>query len=175
MRNHVSLFILLAAVSACAARTSTSTLAKPVPRYYSCGDLELVRMGDQLMATEATADSPMLPTGLGFRDDAGDHFVSFPTSPTDVQAIEYLMPHDSHADAIERIYDTSRGTSRVDWQMTRQRNCKAEGGYTDAFTRWVGGDSYDKVATDLSLAGTDEAKDLVHEALVRANKRFYRR
>jgi hypothetical protein len=172
MRNQALLIMALAAISACAARPARST-AHPVPTRYSCGELELLRDGDKLVATEVQTDGPITPTGLGFMDEAGDHFVSFPTSPTEIVAVEYVIPHDHRADAIERIYDTSRGISRIDWKMTQQRSCKVRGGYTDAFTRWVGGDSYDKVASDLALGDDGDARDLVHEALVRANRRYY--
>lgn len=176
MRNSsIPLLTLLAAVSACAARPGRATVPATTQVRYACGELELVRSGDRLYASEAAADGPMIPNALGFRDDAGDHFVSFPTSPTEVEAIEYVLPHDRHADATEKTYDTSRGNARVDWRQTAERRCKVEGGYTDAFTRWAGGDSYDQVASDLALGDRDEAKDLVHEGLVRANKRFYRR
>lgn len=173
MRNQLILIAVLAAVSACAARPASSTFQSKLNRY-TCVETELIREGDKLTISEAMADGPMTTTNLGFTDDAGAHYVSFPTSPTDVMAVEYVIPHDHRADAIQRVYDTSRGTSRVDWKLTRQRGCRVDGGYTDAFTRWAAGDSYDQVASDLALDDGSEARELVHKALRRANRRYYR-
>lgn len=144
------------------------------PARYTCeGDVELIRNGERLLASEAAADGPMVPKPLGWRDGAGDHFVTFPSSTADVEVVEYVVPADHRSDAIERTYDASRGIARVDWRMTRQRSCRAEGGYTDAITRFVGGSSYTEIKTQLSLQSESEARNLIHAALIKANKRFY--
>ncbi len=146
----------------------------PTPVRYACDDLELVHTGDKLYAGEAAADAPTIPSQRGWRDGAGDHYVTFPSSTTDLEVVEYIVPGDRFRDAVERVYDTSRGTSRVDWRMKRQRMCRAEGGYTDAFTRFVSGASFGDIKSQMSLESESDASTLVHEALRQANKRYYR-
>lgn len=114
-----------------------------------------------------------MPTMLGWRDDHGDHFVSFPDAVTDVDAVEYVLPHDPRADAVEKTYDTSKGQSTADWRMTGRRVCRAEGGYSDAFARWMNGSSLDDIRTELSLSDRATARRFVHQALVDYNRRYY--
>lgn len=171
MRKLLLVLVVLGS-SACAGRSTTAARPTVAP-HYACGDLDLVRSGEKLVASEDGVDRPAAATSLGFRDDAGEHFVAFPTAPTDFEAVEYIVPSDPHADAIERVYDTSKGTSRVDWRMTRQRTCRSQGGYTDVLMRWMSGSSLAQVASELSLQGSSEARGLIHEALMRANRRYY--
>jgi len=120
------------------------------------------------------AAGPLAPTTLSYRDDAGDHFVSLPTAVTDVEAIEYVLPHDPRADAVEKLYDTSKGRATADWRLTRRRVCRVEGGYSDAFTRWTNGSSLDDITTQLSLSDRDTARAYVHHALRDYNRRYQR-
>ena len=171
MRNIVLLVLLGITASACATRAPKSTLA--TTGRYACGDLQIVRDGEQLTASTTPAEGPLEPTTLSWRDDQGDHFVSFPSAVTDVEAIEYVLPHDPRADAVEKLYDTSKGRSTADWRLTRRRVCRVDGGYTDAFTRWMNGSSLDDITTQLALGDRSKARDLVHRALVDYNRRYY--
>jgi len=170
MRNLARLFLSVLIASGCATRAPRITT---LSGRYACGDLEVVREGERLTAREVTLDGPLVPTTLGWRDDHGDHFVSFPTAVTDVDAVEYVLPHDPRADAVEKSYDTSKGRSTADWRVTRRRVCRAEGGYSDAFARWMNGSSLDDITTELSLSDRDTARKLVHQALVDYNRRYY--
>lgn len=173
MRNSALLVLVLVitGASACAARTPMRTAT---PARYSCeGDVELIRNGEKLLASEAAADGPMAAKQLAWRDGAGDHFVTFPSSTADVEVVEYVVPADQHIDAVERTYDASKGIARVDWRMTRQRTCRAEGGYSDAISRFAGGASYTDIKTQLSLQSESEARELIHDALLRATRRYY--
>lgn len=111
---------------------------------------------------------------LAFQDDAGDHFVAIPDSPTSMKAVEYVMPHDARADAIQRVYDTSGGQSRADWRMVDENVCIARGGYTDAFGRFAGGSSMDDIARDFGLSSRVEARKLIQRGLKAVQKRYHR-
>jgi hypothetical protein len=169
MRTIVLLVVV--GLSACASRAPKSTLA--LTGRYACGDLQIERAGERLTAMTVTAEGPLEPTTLSWRDEHGDHFVRFPTAVTDVEAIEYVLPHDPRADAVEKLYDTSKGRSASDWRLTRRRVCRADGGYTDAFARWSNGSSLDDITSQLSLADRAAARALVHRALVDYNRRYY--
>jgi len=156
--------VLLLAASACASSAPQSTL----PVRYACGSTAVVRTGAKLVVD---ADMPN-PAQLGWSDDDGDHFVTWPAVTTDVEAIEYVMPHDARKDAVERRYDARPGYSVSDWRLLDKRVCRAEGGYTDALARWMNGDSLDKVARDLSLDDRRHARRLVHKALATLQKQY---
>src|SRR5688572_30122081 len=98
MRNIALLVVIGLGASACATQAPRSTLG--LSGRYACGDLEIVRDGERLTPSETKAAGPLPPTTLSWRDDQGDHFVSFPTAVTDVEAVEYVLPHDPHADAV---------------------------------------------------------------------------
>ncbi len=170
MREIVSLLLLVAA-SACATRAPKSTLG--LHGRYGCGDLQIVRTGEQISSSRTDVEGPQA-TALSWRDDSGDHFVTFPVAVTDVETIEYVLPHDPRADATEKVYDTSKGRSTADWRLTRRRVCRAEGGYSDAFVRWMNGSSLEDISSQLALADRNEARHLVHRALVDYNRRYYR-
>lgn len=171
MRNVVLLVLIGVTVSACATRAPKSTFA--LTGRYACGDLQIVRTGERLTASATPAEGPLEPTTLSWRDDQGDHFVRLPSAVTDVEAIEYVVPHDPRADAVEKLYDTSKGRSTADWRLTRRRVCRADGGYTDAFTRWMNGSSLDDITSQLALGDRGKARALVHRALVDYNRRYY--
>ena len=172
MRNIGLLLLIGLGASACASRAPKSTLA--LNGTYACGDLQIVRDGERLTPNLTAPDGPLPPTLMSWRDDQGDHFVSFPRAVTDVEAVEYVLPHDPRADGIEKVYDTSKGRSTADWRVTRRRVCRADGGYSDAFSRWVDGSSLDDITVQLSLSDRDTARKLVHRALSDYNRRYYR-
>ena len=159
MRNL--LFLLVAGASACAARPSHPTLA--TGSSYACGNAPIVRIGDSIGSTR-----------LGWHDDQGDHFVSWPVSPVDVEAVEITIPGDPRQDAVRAVYDTSKGTARSDWRLVQRQVCTAKGGYSDVLARYLRGESLDQLAHELSLDNRDEAKDAVHTAMLALQKRYYR-
>jgi hypothetical protein len=121
----------------------------------------------------AGAAAPGSASQLGWRDDAGDHFVNWPHSPTEVEAVEFVAPSDPRADAMMKTYDTSKGMSTTDWRMTKTEVCRAEGGYNDALTRWMDGSSIDEVAVSLAT-DKEQARSLVNHALTALQKRYLR-
>ena len=131
--------LLVAVLAACASHT-----AHPIiPNQYACGDLAIVRDARGIAATGAAA-----ATRLGWSDDDGDHYVSWPVSPIAVEAVELVVPTDPRQDAVRRVYDTSKGSSRVDWRLVARQICTAHGGYSEALARYVHGDSLDRVGRD---------------------------
>ncbi len=166
MRQLLLITLLVAGATACAGRASRTTLA---PMSYSCGGDHQVHHESGRVVTASNAK-----LSSAWQDDEGRHFVAWPTATTTMETVEYVIPSDAHADAIERIYDTSQGTSRVDWRVLKQTACTADGGYTDALSRFAKGKSFDQVAQELSLTNKGEARDLVHQALLSLQKRYYK-
>ena len=172
-------FILLAIVFASACATNPQRTTTPVR--YACGDTFVLRTGERLTVDARTAaasagpvDTQRLgPAQLGWSDDDGDHFVTWPHATTDVEAVEYVVPHDERKDAVEKRYDASAGYSSSDWRLLDKRVCRAQGGYTDALARWMNGDSLDKVARDLDLSGRGDARQLVRKALAQLQKQYF--
>jgi hypothetical protein len=159
------LLVVVAGAAACAGRAPVPTTLAATT--YSCGDREIRHASDQVR----TAESAL---GIGWRDGEGRHYVAWPTSATSREAREYVIPADSKMDAVERVYDTSRGTSRVDWRMIQQSTCTANGGYSDALARFASGKSFDQVARELGMTDKTEARELVHQALLSVQKRYYK-
>jgi hypothetical protein len=163
MRNF--LLVLLVGATACAARAPRSTFNAT----YTCGNASLTRDGGVVRSTgELRATSR-----LSWQDDAGDHYVTWPLSPTDRQATEYIIPADPKADAVERVYDTSRGSSTADWRLLTRQACTVDGGYNDALARYMRGESIDDLARDLSM-NRDQARGLVQHALMSLQHRYWR-
>jgi hypothetical protein len=164
MRLGIGL-LFVAGAAACASgrppRTTPSTT-------YSCGD------GRQIQHARDRVTSADTQLAVGWNDDEGRHFVSWPMSSTRTEAVEYVIPADGRMDAIERIYDTSKGPSRVDWRVVKQSFCTANGGYTDALARFATGKTLDQVAQELELTDKREARELVHNALISIQKRYYK-
>lgn len=157
--------LLVFVVGACAARP-----ARPTSRTeYTCGDSSIVRDRDVVR----NGSSNQVMSRLSWQDDAGDHYVSWPLSPTDKEATEYVVPNDPKADASERVYDTSRGSSTADWKLVTRQACTAHGGYNDALARWMKGESIDDVARDLAM-DRDEARGMVRRALSSLQTRYWR-
>lgn len=164
MRHLLLVSMLVASAAACAGRAPITTLNTSVT--YSCGSRQIEHLADRV---RAGGDAQL---SVGWHDQEGRHFVAWPTQLTTVEAVEYVIPSDARADAIERRYDTSRGKSRVDWRLVSQSACTANGGYNDALARFAGGKSLDEVARDLDLADKAEARRLVRTAIVTLQKRI---
>ncbi|MCX5743342.1 MAG: hypothetical protein NT062_12690 [Proteobacteria bacterium] len=164
MSKHVLLLAVLS--TACAARSiyvlSTS------PTSYACSHATVVYAGATLETSTGHS------TELGWHDEEGAHFVAGPISPTDIDAVEYVIPADPHQDAIQRVYDTSKGATRADWQLVARESCVAHGGYTDALTRFMKGDTLDQVASALTNSDHEQARHLVRTALATLQKQYYR-
>jgi hypothetical protein len=167
------LFLLALTAAACGARTAQRTL----PVEYACADAALVTHGKTIEVREPTASASggaSSSATLGWRDGSGDHFVNWPQSPVDVATVEYVVPQDPRRDATEQVYDTSTGSSRADWRLVRRQVCMARGGYSDALIRYLQGESLTDLAHDFSLADRDEARDLVHSAMITLQKHYFR-
>jgi hypothetical protein len=160
-----ALLLFAAATSACAARPPRSTLTTR----YDCGDLDLVRRGETL----AVARGGAAPAYLGWRDRDGDHFVAWPVSPLGVEAVDVVVPDDPRQDAVRRVYDASKGASSADWRLVARQVCPARGGYSEVLARYLGGDSLDHLAADLTRGDRDEARAIVHRAMVSLERRYY--
>jgi hypothetical protein len=160
--------LLVVGVAGCAA----SQPRLMVPIEYSCDASRIVRDGGSLRVA-AASDTAIRAPNLGWRDDAGDHFVSWPLAPTDVEAVEFVVPSDPRQDATERVYDASAGMSRADWRLVHHDVCVAHGGYTDALTRFARGDTLEQLARDLANGDRTEALDLVHHAMMNVQRRYY--
>jgi hypothetical protein len=155
-----------------AAGCAASQVRPIVPIEYSCDGNHIVRDGASLRVA-AAADPAVRAPSLGWRDDAGDHFVSWPLAPTDVEAVEFVVPSDPRQDATERVYDASAGMSRADWRLVHHDVCVARGGYTDALTRFARGDTLDLLARDLANGDREQALDLIHHAMMDVQRRYY--
>ncbi|MBV8757018.1 MAG: hypothetical protein JO257_07080 [Deltaproteobacteria bacterium] len=160
MRNL--LVLVLVTASACAARAPRSTFTAE----YSCGSSEMVRDGGAVRAGSSESR-------LAYSDDAGDHYISWPLSPTDRSATEFIIPSNPREDAIQRTYDATRGPSTADWRLVHKQTCTARGGYNDALARWMAGETIDTIAGELAI-GRDEAKQVVREALMSAQTRYWK-
>jgi len=168
MRN----LVIVLSLAACGSRAPQTTL----PREYSCGQLALVPHGDRLEIREASASidgSGAQSARLVSRDASGDHYVVGPLSPIDVSAVEFVVPTDSRHDAVRHVYDTSSGTARADWRLTRDEVCTLRGGDTDVLTRYTKGASFEQLSHDLALGGRDEAREIVHRALLSLQRRYF--
>jgi hypothetical protein len=166
MRNTV----LLLSVAACAAQPVHPTTT---PVAYACDNSVQLAHDGKRLDIKSAADAGAPDVQLGWVDDAGDHYVDWPLGVTTASSVEYVIPHDQHADAIERHYDTRQGASRADWRLVSQSTCAVHGGYTDALTRFAAGASMDEIKTELSLADKEEARTLVHDAMIKLTRRYY--
>ena len=160
MRNM--LLLVLVTASACAARPPRSTFTAE----YSCGSSEIVRDGGAVRTGASE-------TRLAYSDDAGDHYVNVPLAPTERSTTEFVIPANRKEDAIQREYDTTRGPSTADWRLVHKRTCTVHGGYNDALTRWMSGETIETIAQELSI-DRDEAKQEIRQALMTAQTRYWR-
>lgn len=166
MRNLLVFFSF--AASACAARPPQTT----TPVRYACGDAELTQTGEKLVVAWSDP-SRATDVKLGWVDDAGRHYLAWPLSTTQVSTVEYVVPNDRHADATTRVYDTRMGTSSADWRLLSKDVCSARGGYNEALALFAGGHSMEDVAAKFGLKDSHEARALVHDAMISAQRRYY--
>ena len=152
MRKY--LLLLVVGASACAARAAHPTLA--ARSTYTCGG--------RALALDAAR--------VGWHDEAGDHFVAWPVSPTDVEAVEVVVPGDPREDAVRSVYDTSKGSSRADWKLLTREVCPAKAGYSDVVARYLRGESLDQLASELAL-DREDAKAAVRTGMLALEKRYY--
>lgn len=170
MREQLLLVLLVSGAAACAGRTSAPTTLNngTMTSTYACDSHIVKREAGKVFAG---SDSRL---AMAFQDGDGDHFVAFPESPIATRAIEYVMTNDQRADAIERVYDTTRGSSRADWRVVDEKVCVVKGGYTDAFSRFASGSTMDDIANALGLEDRIEARKLIKEGMRTAQVRFHR-
>jgi hypothetical protein len=172
MRNLL-LFVFSVGAVACTARAPQTTF----PREYVCGEGgAFVPHGDRVEIREQsawTAGGASASAKLGWRDDSGAHYVVGPQSPVDVSALEYIVPSDGEGDATRRTYDTSNGTSRADWRLVSNEVCTARGSDSDVLARYAKGETLDELTHNLSLADRDEAREIVHRAMIKLQKRYF--
>jgi hypothetical protein len=161
MRN---ILLVLVGASACAARSQVPTI--PVANQFTCGDMSFERVGSTLQLGNGTSK-------FGWADSEGDHYVNWPVSQTDVSTVEFTIPRDGHSDAIQHVWDTSRGTSRTEWRLLASEVCQSKGSYSYVLARWMNGASLDDLSRELAVDHT-AARELVHDALLTAQKRYFR-
>ena len=152
MRKY--LLLLVVGASACAARASHPTLATRTT--YTCAGRPLALDGAR----------------VGWHDEAGDHYVAWPVSPTDIEAVEVVVPSDPRQDAVRMVYDTSKGSSRADWKLLEREMCTVKAGYSDVVARYLRGESIDQLATELAL-DREDAKAAVRTGMLALEKRYY--
>jgi hypothetical protein len=111
---------------------------------------------------------------LGWTDDEGRHYVNWPMAVTDAESTEYVIPSDRRADAVVRRYDTRQGTSKQDWRLLQSSTCTARGGYTDALARFASGATMADIQKALSLTDKSQARALVHDAMIKLQRRYFR-
>jgi hypothetical protein len=161
------LLVLLVGASACAARSSQQPT---IPVHYACGDTTVTRNGIE-MRSSATPDEI---SRLSWRDDRGEHFVTWPLSPTDRAATEFIVPADPRQDAVQKTYDTTFGSSTTDWRPVDTKVCTARGGYNDVLARYMRGESIDDLTRDVGLSSRDETRAVLRKALVTLQKKYWR-
>jgi len=159
------LLVILVGASACAARSSQPTM----PIHYACDGTAVTRDGVEMRS----AASPGEVSRLSWRDDKGEHFVTWPLSPTDRAATEYIVPNDPRQDAIQQTYDTTFGSSTADWRLTDKTVCTARGGYNDVLARYMRGESIDDLTRDVGLTSRDETRAVLRKALVSLQKKYW--
>ena len=157
--------ILLALVTAaCTPRPKAPT----TPTEYVCEGYSLMRDGSEVKASDGN-----LVGKLSWRDDAGEHFVAWPATPTDREAVEIVIPQDARADAMHRTYDTTFGSSTADWRLKTKQSCTARDGYSDILTRYIKGESLDDLTASLSLESNAQTKMLLRRAMAAVQHRYY--
>jgi hypothetical protein len=157
--------ILLALVTAaCTPRPKAPTK----PTEYVCSNYSLMRDGSEVKATDGN-----FVGRLSWRDDSGEHFVAWPETPTDREAVEIVIPADARQDALHRTYDTTFGSSTADWRLKTKQNCTARDGYSEILTRYIRGESLDQLTASLSLESNDQTKMLLRRAMASVQHRYY--
>ena len=124
---------------------------------YACGDDQVVHDGRGVFSSRES-----MQIGMGWRDDEGDHFVEWPRRTTTMEALEYVIPADGSARAIARVYDTSKGGSRVDWRLKHKTLCTATGNDV----------AFDDAGRAGSVRTSIGARTAIEHALVNSEKRY---
>ena len=165
MRNF--LLLVLVGASACAARSSHQPT---MPVHYACGDVAVTRDGSEMRPAGAQGEI----SRLSWSDKQGEHFVTWPLSPTDRAAVEFIVPADPRQDATQVTYDTTFGSSTADWRLTDKKVCTAQGGYNDVLARYMRGESIDDLTRSTGLSSRDETRTVLRKALVSLQKKYWR-
>ncbi len=158
------LLVTLVGASACAARTARQPTT---PVLYTCGEVAVTRDGGQIHTV--THDQV---SRLSWHDDQGDHFIAWPLSPTDRNAVEFIVPSDPRQDALQHTYDTTFGSSTADWRLVDRKVCTPRGGYNDVLARYLRGESIDDL-TRVEGLSRDETRAVLRKALVSLQKRYW--
>ncbi|HEY5927110.1 MAG TPA: hypothetical protein VIV11_35725 [Kofleriaceae bacterium] len=161
------LLVILVGASACAARGSKQPT---MPVHYACGDSAVTRDGVEMRSSAEPGEI----SRLSWRDDQGEHFVTWPLSPTDRAATEFVVPNDPRQDAVQHTYDTTFGSSTADWRLLDKQVCTARGGYNDVLARYMRGESIDELTRETGLTSRDETRAVLRKALVSLQKRYWR-
>ena len=161
------LLVILVGASACAARGSKQPT---MPVHYACGDSTVTRDGVEMRSSAEPGEISL----LSWRDDQGEHFVTWPLSPTDRAATEFVVPNDPRQDAVQHTYDTTFGSSTADWRLLDKQVCTARGGYNDVLARYMRGESIDELTRETGLTSRDETRAVLRKALVSLQKRYWR-
>ena len=164
MRNF--LLVILVGASACAARSSNQPT---LPVHYACGEATVTRDGIEMRSSATPGEI----SRLSWHDDKGEHFVTWPLSPTDRTATEFVVPSDPRQDATQRTYDTTFGSSTADWRLTDKQVCTAQGGYNDLLARYMRGESIDDLTRDVGLSSREETRAVIRKALVSLQKKYW--
>jgi hypothetical protein len=167
MRNTMILTTLT--LTACAAHPAQPTMHLA----YMCDAVELAHEGTHLDVHAQGATAAPSGVQLGWVDADGQHYVQWPLVATQRTSIEYVIPKDRYADAVALTYDTTAGQSKADWTLVGEATCKAKGGYTDALTRFAAGASMDDIQAAFQLTDKSEARELVHDAMIKLQRRYY--
>lgn len=157
--------ILLALVTAaCTPRPQAPT----TPTEYVCSGYSLMRDGSEVKASDGR-----LVGRLSWRDSTGEHFVAWPVTPTDREAVEIVIPADARQDATHRTYDTTFGSSTADWRLKTKQTCTARDGYSDILTRYIKGESLDDLTASLALESNAQTRMLLRRAMASVQHRYF--
>lgn len=146
----------IALTAGCAMEPKRGTL----PQSYDCGGRAALGTGDSL----TVANEKAMPAAT---DSDGRHFVL----ADEAGVVEYIVPDDTRLDIMTVTYDAPQPRDRGTWTRTARGTCVAQGGYTDALTRFMRGATTDEIAAELSLEPRD-AGSLIHGAIIRLQRRL---
>lgn len=163
MRQLMLLALVTAACSPVRPKEPTA------PTEYLCAGYSLMRDG----SSEVKSMPGDVVGHLSWRDDSGEHFVAWPATPTDREAVEIVLPNDPRQDAQQRTYDTTFGSSTADWRLKSKQSCTARGGYNDVLTRYIKGESIDDLTHSLALNSNDETRVLIKRAMASLQHRVF--
>ena len=156
--------LVLVSLGACAAKPPRAEF----PVTYQCDGFSIVRDGNGVKAPQVDNAAP-----VAWRDNAGEHFVSWPVAPTDRRATEVIIPSDPRQDAHYRSYDTTFGTSTSDWRLDATQVCTARGGYNDLLARYIRGESLEDLTRSLAFDDREQTRSLIQKAIVTLNRRYW--